>query len=1300
MPVVPGRSQAQRDEPLVAQTEFPVPSSVGEQVLAPDEAGEVPSKLVVTRFGRAPTTQPHGGPEGSAPAVGQPVLFRLGSAIRVAGEPHARREEGAGAGEAFHRTVRAVPDLVPVVHLEPAGDLGRAQVSGDEFRQRHGLLRPQELLFLRRLLHRRRQVREARGEGVGRPAVIAVPAGGGEFVPEERFGNAVGEGLEAKAPAVVEPDLAHGPAVGGRAHGRAQAAHRAARGGGKFRRRLRIQWIPGAGGNLSPGSHLTVAVALEADRGAAFVGDLAIVVDVEGPGHLLVVVDSIDHAEGTSAPATEPETKTAPWSVAQRRPPPEIADPREHLLSKTGPPDRRGAHLFAPGVGAGPVARFGEETLPVAHADGPLHSVALAVLVVLEDQEAGQGGDDPEALAEFDDLVAVGRRDSAAEKRVEMTAGPQAREEGVAFLIRREMERRGVLNGAALRAAPDDDFPALLTTGGEEAAEDHLLRSRRKPRQRRGVDARGADAFDAQGEVLHRRNRDLLDEGRRGAGRVRIDGPDGSPAVGGQGVEHHRLEARAGGEGVADDALRGRQAADPGRQRAGIDRVLRADAVAEVDDLRVLRRRGQGRGQRAVEVGPAEGGAGVEKFEGGLDGLIVRRGLVLDQPGEPAIHRCQSEVIPLSEEGEERLDEVRLGLAVRRTHGAGGVRQEEEVEWAGGRVGRLWRGRGEEQHEIAVLAAAVRDDRQGGRRAETDARLEVAVGGGVLLLVLDPGGVREGPRHRFVGEAHGVRDRRRGVHGEADGELLERVVAEHLAPQGIPVTVGVTGQRQHPGVADPDALLAARGDGKDARLEEVAAAPFQKPGVLLAALDVLVDLPGALALHQVRHHQFVVDPHAEAGDGGAGGEREHELPLERPAGGVDERFGDRGLGDLIPDDHFHVVEAQAQGDVPAVHISDQRAEPLAGGALPIAREPGRRPVLESDGVAAAKKMADAADDGVETAGALHRDRCAVATGDLDLAAEEVEGVGPGQFHAPAGAEDEGAAARKRDLHGVRAACQHLDRVSGSEDGARLEPGPALVSHRPIDGGPREIHHRPGAPVPLCAGEPAEGKKAEKYDGEKKEPLAHARLPAVRIVWRLTAQAPILQVVGRQLRGPGLTFRTFRGFPVNSVGGHAGGNVRNVRPGPYSRRLSSRRRSRSSRWARRSSSARRCSSLSAFIISKSKVSRCSFHQLRHLSMSRLNFCPVAACSALVANSRWLLVPRFRPLLANAIRASMASFDGTFATAMIRAFAVSWSSSISMSRSALIEQGWASVSRAAITARYSSTLAAPFERGARR
>jgi len=552
-------------------------------------------------------------------------------------------------------------------------------------------------------------------------------------------------------------------------------------------------------------------------------------------------------------------------ALAERR------DLAQHAAAQREAPPARELHLLRQQLGRRPVAAAGEEALAVAHLDAPRDAVALAVLVVLQHEERRVRRHDAELLAERDDLVLDLCGAALREQRVDVTAGPEPRQEGVAGLALLELELRAVAHRLAGERAGHDDGAALRLAGRQEAPEDDLLPARGQVGQALGIDARRAQARKGDREIL---DRGLSRLGQQTVGRCRgvVAGAAHGPAAQRRdGVENDLLIGRRSRDRVPRTLAFLR--ADALRQRHRVGVARRADAVAHIDDDGLLADVQLRRGERAVEVGPAQRGTLGQEVERRGGALLGHGEGLLAEPRDVDVARHEAEAVLRPEQRQEAVDKPSLRRARGRVHRGRGVRDQEQIERPLLRkqvtlpltLRRIRRR--EQQHEVAVLAAAVGDDGQRAAAVDVDRQLEVALGGVLLRVEL---GRR---RVRRVTDAHLVRRRREALqrHGGADAhvdpELTQRAAPQQLAAQRVAVPERRPLERQHLRVADADAFLGVREDREDARLEQVAAAPLQQARVLAAAQDVLVDRACALLLDDVGLDQLAADPHAEPADG-------------------------------------------------------------------------------------------------------------------------------------------------------------------------------------------------------------------------------------------------------------------------------------------------------------------------------------------------------------------------------------------------------------------------------------------------
>ena len=103
---------------------------------------------------------------------------------------------------------------------------------------------------------------------------------------------------------------------------------------------------------------------------------------------------------------------------------------------------------------------------------------------------------------------------------------------------------------------------------------------------------------------------------------------------------------------------------------------------------------------------------------------------------------------------------------------------------------------------------------------------------------------------------------------------------------------------------------------KHAGFEEIAAGPFQQAGVALFAQNGFVNFPGTLFFDHVGFDQIVADPHAETADRRILRQREIENPFPARRSVIDERFLDRGAGNLIANLDVDLVVADRKRLVP------------------------------------------------------------------------------------------------------------------------------------------------------------------------------------------------------------------------------------------------------------------------------------------------------------------------------------------------------------------------------------------------
>ncbi len=249
-------------------------------------------------------------------------------------------------------------------------------------------------------------------------------------------------------------------------------------------------------------------------------------------------------------------------------------------------------------------------------------------------------------------------------------------------------------------------------------------------------------------------------------------------------------------------------------------------------------------------------------------------------------------------------------------HAAGGVQDEHHV--AGHLLGLGQLGpRREQQHDVAV-ASGHRPVRQGGQADVLAAggveELEVLVQDGLVPVEADDRLAVAGP-----GDGDGVCraiDILQGVlrlEGDGQGELLQGADGLGVGAQRVDVLDQADLGLGHRGVANGDLLVAARGDGEDAQLEQAVVHVFQETGILGLLDDVGVDLAGLGGLDEFARDLFAGDPHGELADGGALGDGEDVGGLELAVGVVAEGLLDAGDGDLVVDGDGDLVVEQGQG---------------------------------------------------------------------------------------------------------------------------------------------------------------------------------------------------------------------------------------------------------------------------------------------------------------------------------------------------------------------------------------------------
>ena len=113
-------------------------------------------------------------------------------------------------------------------------------------------------------------------------------------------------------------------------------------------------------------------------------------------------------------------------------------------------------------------------------------------------------------------------------------------------------------------------------------------------------------------------------------------------------------------------------------------------------------------------------------------------------------------------------------------------------------------------------------------------------------------------------------------------------------------------------VAQLDRGVAARLDGKDAHLQESPADELDQPGVLRAANDRFIDLPGLVCGQNFALDHLAIEGHLEVGQVCVLGKRKDVGGFEPAIRVVVEGLGDAGQGDLIVDLDIHEMVYHAQ----------------------------------------------------------------------------------------------------------------------------------------------------------------------------------------------------------------------------------------------------------------------------------------------------------------------------------------------------------------------------------------------------
>ena len=277
-------------------------------------------------------------------------------------------------------------------------------------------------------------------------------------------------------------------------------------------------------------------------------------------------------------------------------------------------------------------------------------------------------------------------------------------------------------------------------------------------------------------------------------------------------------------------------------------------------------------------------------------------------------------------------DDEAVARAQLAEHGA------ERVEGEGAALQGAARGVAHDHHRARARPAGIRERGVHGAPARADVDRGVDP---VRAALLDD-----------VGDATGVRDGDDDLAGGPVVLLVHHGLAPEVEAEGgdgrahlrrsrrvdVGVTPEIAAQRRH--VADHDALVALRLDGKDAQLEGAPVLPLEQRRVAHLVDDGFVGLPRLVDLDELAIHHLAVDLHGEAHQRGILRERKAEGALE-PLGAVvvedvlDPRLreiaGEHGRG-------AHAAEGEA-GALVLCGLHLQRADPrgLRGAGASISR---------------------------------------------------------------------------------------------------------------------------------------------------------------------------------------------------------------------------------------------------------------------------------------------------------------------------------------------------------------------------
>ena len=515
-----------------------------------------------------------------------------------------------------------------------------------------------------------------------------------------------------------------------------------------------------------------------------------------------------------------------------------------------------------------------------------------------------------------------------------MHPGPKSGDERITLL--------GVLQG---NGSTESDRLVVLNTGNDHlarlvasfrqiATEDNLLRPDREIRELLGIDSGRPQPPEFDFQVADSRFGDFaqqLDSDRLGTA-LTGDLPDRSATQRSDRIQHDRLEAAAYRHRVEGNVL---ALADTPESLGKGNRIgVRGgvDTVTDVDHLRFGAALFQRGSEDLIQIGPTQRPALGQELSRGPHVFGVRRDRLLESPIALDVATGQVEFVLRPQRGKYGRHELLLHLARVGIHRSGGIGQDQQVQrLAVGQYLPLLVGAGGSgshlQHEVSVLAAAMWDQHGIGAVAvKLDYDFEVGRRRVLLGSELDLGRMPGLLRSREVRRRGHVLQRGRRVDGQDDPQLAKRMLLEHFALQAVTVSITVTPKRQHLGVGDFDSLLGMGEDGKHSSFEEVPAGPFQQARVPFLSKDDLVDLPCPLFFDNVGFHQFVADPHAEAGNRGVLRQGEVKHALQYAVGMVDERFFDHRSGNLIAYVYGHLVIADRQRLVAAVDVGDQGAD--------------------------------------------------------------------------------------------------------------------------------------------------------------------------------------------------------------------------------------------------------------------------------------------------------------------------------------------------------------------------------------